>query len=152
MARRWGFGPVFARELVAGSRRWQVYAVRSAFAAALLLWLWLIWSRRGDQVFQAANELASVGQEFFVGLAVIQLSLVLLVAPASMAGALCVDKARGTLMHVLVTDLTDAEIVWGKLAARLRPCWACWRAACRCWRSARCSAGSRPMSWSGRTW
>ena len=31
------------------------------------------------------------------------------------------DRARGTLAHMLMTDLSDAEIVLGKLAARLLP-------------------------------
>ena len=50
-----------------------------------------------------------------------QLTLVLLAAPAATAGAICVDRARGTLMHMLVTDLSAGEIVLGKLAARLAP-------------------------------
>ena len=37
------------------------------------------------------------------------------------AGAGCLDKARGTLDHMLTTDLSNAEIVLGKLAARLVP-------------------------------
>lgn len=119
--RRWGIGPVFAREVVAGTRRWQVYATRAAFGACLLVWLGLIWSSHGGAAYSDANQLAAIGREFFAGLVVIQLTLVLLAAPAATAGAICVDKARGTLMHVLVTDLTDGEIVWGKLAARLAP-------------------------------
>ena len=50
-----------------------------------------------------------------------QLTLVLLAAPAATAGAICLDRSRGTLTHLLVTDLTDREIVLGKLAARLAP-------------------------------
>ncbi len=50
-----------------------------------------------------------------------QLALVLLAAPAATAGAICLDKARGTLAHVMVTDLSDREVVLGKLAARLVP-------------------------------
>lgn len=119
--RRFGVGPVFARELIAGARRWQFYAVRAAFVAALMAWLALIWSNQGSRTFVKANDLAAVGQEFFSGFVVIQLALVLMAAPAATAGALCVDKARGTLMHVLVTDLTAGEIVWGKLMARLAP-------------------------------
>src|SRR5262249_26970415 len=42
-------------------------------------------------------------------------------APAATAGAICVDRARGTLAHMLATDLSDPEIVLGKLAARLLP-------------------------------
>ena len=53
----------------------------------------------------------------------IELTAVLLIAPAATAGAICLDKARGTLAHVFLTDLTDREIVLGKLAARLVPVW-----------------------------
>ncbi len=49
------------------------------------------------------------------------MTLVLLAAPAATAGAICLDRSRGTLTHLLVTDLTDVEIVLGKLAARLTP-------------------------------
>ena len=45
----------------------------------------------------------------------------MLVAPAATAGAICLDRARGTLAHVMATDLSDSEIVLGKLAARLLP-------------------------------
>ena len=52
---------------------------------------------------------------------VIELTLVLLVAPAATAGAICLDKARGTLDHMLATDLSNTEIVLGKLGVRLIP-------------------------------
>ena len=52
---------------------------------------------------------------------VIELTLVLLAAPAATAGAVCLDKARGTLDHMLATDLSNAEIVLGKLGVRLIP-------------------------------
>ena len=45
----------------------------------------------------------------------------LLTAPAATAGAVCLDKARGTLDHMLATDLSNAEIVLGKLGVRLIP-------------------------------
>src|SRR6185437_13030105 len=49
----------------------------------------------------------------------IMLGLVGLAAPAATAAAICLDKARGNLTLLFTTDLTDAEIVLGKLAARL---------------------------------
>ncbi len=51
----------------------------------------------------------------------VELALVMLAAPAATAGAICLDRARGTLAHMLMTDLSDPEIVLGKLAARLLP-------------------------------
>ena len=65
--------------------------------------------------------LAAYGQRLFYMIATIELSLVLLAGPAATAGAVCLDKARGTLLHILATDLSNTEIVLGKLAARLIP-------------------------------
>jgi ABC-type transport system involved in multi-copper enzyme maturation permease subunit len=65
--------------------------------------------------------MAEVGRFSFQTIVFIQLVLVMLAAPAATAGAICLDKARGALVHLLITDLTDAEIVLGKLAARLVP-------------------------------
>src|SRR5262249_60683401 len=58
---------------------------------------------------------------FYFWTAMILLGLVGLAAPAATAGAICQDKARGSLALLLATDLSDAEIVLGKLAARLVP-------------------------------
>ena len=65
--------------------------------------------------------MAALGQGFFVAVVGTELALVLLAAPAATAGAICLDRARGTLSHMLMTDLSAAEIVLGKLAARLTP-------------------------------
>src|SRR5262249_11248909 len=58
---------------------------------------------------------------FYFWTAMILLGLVGLAAPAATAGAICQDKARGSLALLFATDLSDAEIVLGKLAARLVP-------------------------------
>lgn len=124
MPKRWGPGPVFVYESITGARRWQVYALRSLFVLALLLSLTVVWQsldlRPGINRY-TLQQLARVGESFYYGLAGVQLALVMLAAPAATAGAICLDRARGTLTHMLVTDLSDAEIVLGKLAARLAP-------------------------------
>lgn len=122
MAMRWGLGPVFAYEWLIASRRWQPYALRSLFVAILLAGLAVGWyAEVRDQPLSTIQAQAQAGQKFTQTLVIIQLALVLLAAPAATAGAICVDKARGTLAHVLTTDLSDAEIVLGKLAVRLVP-------------------------------
>ena len=119
---RLGLGPVFAYEWIVSSRRWQGYALRSLFAGMLLAALILIWSKsaayRDRMTFQ---DLAKLGETFYVAMIGTQLTLVLLAAPAATAGAICLDRASGTMTHMLVTDLSDSEIVLGKLAARLVP-------------------------------
>ena len=116
-------GPVFVSECVTTARRWQTYAGRVAFLAILLLSLTVVWVVKVP--FNAnvvtLSQLAGVGEVFFYAIAGTQLALVLLAAPAYTASAICLDKARGTLAHVLVTDLSSAEIVLGKLGSRLLP-------------------------------
>lgn len=114
------FGPVLHQELMRSARRWQTYVARSLFIAALLGALLVVWIFRvGPFATLSINTLARLGEPLFYGMVGTQLALVLLAAPASAAGAICVDRGRGTLAHVLVTDLTAFEIVLGKLAARL---------------------------------
>ena len=63
------------------------------------------------------------GPEWIFGVcAVLQIAWALLLGPALTAGSICQDKRRGLIDHFLVTDLSSAEIILGKLAARL---WLC---------------------------
>jgi ABC-type transport system involved in multi-copper enzyme maturation permease subunit len=128
MARPWGPGPVFVFESLVAARKWGYYAGRSAFALALLVALWFAWVNLVEPIRARASseglnraELARLGEAFYQAIAGVQVSLILLAAPAATAGAVCLDRARGTLAHVLVTDLSDAEVVLGKLGARLIP-------------------------------
>jgi ABC-type transport system involved in multi-copper enzyme maturation permease subunit len=120
MTLRWGLGPVFAYDWLTTSRRWQYYAGRSLFVTFLLAALLLVWFQEAHQnTHLTRRQLAAMGEKLFYGIIGTQLALVLLVAPAMTAGAICVDKVRGTLLHLLVTDLSNAEIILGKLATRL---------------------------------
>jgi ABC-type transport system involved in multi-copper enzyme maturation permease subunit len=118
---RW-LGPVFVNEWLTTSRRWQVYAGRSVFVAALLVGLWSAWvSRASNQGVPTIQIMASVGQGFFNAIVFTQMTLTFLVAPASTAGAICEDRSSGKLEQLLTTELSDSEIILGKLAARLLP-------------------------------
>jgi ABC-type transport system involved in multi-copper enzyme maturation permease subunit len=123
---RFGPGPVFIYESIAAARRWQLYALRSLFVLGLLAGMGLAWNTTAVQRGPSAggvtiSQLAALGETFYFAIATVQLALVLVVAPAATAGAICVDRARGNLTHMCVTDLTRSEIVLGKLAARLSP-------------------------------
>jgi ABC-type transport system involved in multi-copper enzyme maturation permease subunit len=124
-ARGPGPGPVFVYEWIISARRWQGYALRSLFVLGLLAALLVIGMSRGTARIivapAALRGLAELGEWFFTAVVGTQLTLVLLAAPTATAGAICLDRSRGTLTHLLVTDLTDGEIVLGKLAARLAP-------------------------------
>ncbi len=118
---RWGLGPVFYYECLGASRRWQTYALRALGAAFLLAAIALIANSWRAQQLQSWRDYAALGESYFYAIIGVELALVMLAAPAATAGAICVDRARGTLTHVMATDLSDAEIVLGKLAARMLP-------------------------------
>src|SRR4051812_1280976 len=117
MGTRLGLGPVFAYEWLTQSRRWQVYATRSVFGLGLLAAMGVVCAADPQlRVTPSLQAYSALGQKLFLGMTGVQLTLVLLAAPAATAGAVCLDKQRGSLTHLLVTDLSDAEIVLGKLA------------------------------------
>jgi len=119
---RWGLGPVFAYERLVSSRRWQTYAARSFGVSVLLVTMATIaWSNDPVQAGRSMRAYAGLGEAYFYALIGVELALVMLAAPAATAGAICEDRSRGTLAHMLATDLSDPEIVLGKLAARLLP-------------------------------
>jgi ABC-type transport system involved in multi-copper enzyme maturation permease subunit len=119
---RIGPGPVFLYECLANSRRWQTYAIRSVGVAILLAAIATIaMSHRSIDPLNAWRDYAELGESYFYAIIGVELTLVMLAAPAATAGAICVDRARGTLAHMLMTELSDAEIVLGKLGARLLP-------------------------------
>jgi ABC-type transport system involved in multi-copper enzyme maturation permease subunit len=122
---RLGPGPVFVYEWLTTARRWQLYGLRALFVGAMLIGMMIVWQRttrdnRPDQTV-SIQQMANYGQSLYFTIVTIELSLVLLAAPAATAGAVCLDKARGTLDHMLTTDLSNAEIVLGKLGVRLVP-------------------------------
>jgi ABC-type transport system involved in multi-copper enzyme maturation permease subunit len=101
------------------ARRWQVYAGRALLVTGILLGLTLVWLERfqGRQ-FTTFQQLAEVGSTFFYTIMAVELVLALMVVPAATAGAICQDKMRGGLTLMMVTDLSDAEIVLGRFASR----------------------------------
>jgi ABC-type transport system involved in multi-copper enzyme maturation permease subunit len=125
MMRGIGLGPVFELEWLTTARKWQVYAGRSLFVFALLAAIMIVWIGSATGTSMNTSGQARVGKSIFEVIVVTQLVLVLLVAPAATAGSICLDKARGNLAHLFATDLSDAEIVLGKLAARLVPVLGC---------------------------
>ena len=120
---RWGLGPVFVYDGLVASRRWQTYAVRAFGGAMLCVAIFTVVSSRtwSSDNSMSWREYAAIGESLFYGIIGVEITLVMLAAPAATAGAICVDRARGTLAHMLVTDLSDVEIVLGKLAARMLP-------------------------------
>ncbi len=98
MFHRWGLGPVFACEWLIASRRWQMYAMRSAFVGLILCALIVVWTEHSQnrRNLSGRQAMAVFGESIYTALISTELTLLLLAAPAATAGAICVDKMRGT--------------------------------------------------------
>ena len=101
-------------------------ALRAAFVGAMLIGMIIVWQSTLHRVNLpdqrvSIKQMAEYGEALYLTVVSIELTLVLLAAPAATAGSVCLDKPRGTLDHMLATDLSNAEIVLGKLRVRLPP-------------------------------
>src|SRR4051794_21008980 len=114
MPPRVGPGPVFWCEVRAAARRRRGYLVRMAFVAALLVLLGLWWWAAGFAMRRSelpTFTMAHLRKVLYQALAVTQLMVALLAAPAAAADALGRDRGRGVLGLLLVSPLSAAEIV-----------------------------------------
>ncbi|MCA9248805.1 MAG: hypothetical protein KDA42_16880, partial [Planctomycetales bacterium] len=114
------FGPVFLREVVTTPRRARLFVGRSVYVAALLVLLctaWLIVT--GTQNVRNLGDLARFGADKFALLAPLQLVLAITFSALVAASAVAQEKDRRTLILLLLTNLTNAELVLGKLLASL---------------------------------
>lgn len=109
-------GPVFARELVTAPRRISFYAVRTVFVAALFALTLTAWQLLiGSQSLENPGDLAWFGAAAFHILAPLQLAVALPFSALLVASAVALEKDRKTLDLLLLTNMTNAELVLGKL-------------------------------------
>ncbi len=114
------FGPVFTREVVIAPRRTRIYIARSAYAAALLLLIctaWLVLT--GTQIVRDVSDLAQFAGLVFQILAPLQLALAVFFSAMLAASAVAQEKDRRTFVLLLLTNLSNQELVLGKLLASL---------------------------------
>ena len=113
-------GAVLERELRIAPRSRALYIARAVYAGMLLLIVatcWLVVT--GTQAIETAGETGRFAATLLRILAPLQLVLAALSAAALSAVSVTMEKDRRTLELLLVSSLTDAEIVLGKLAASL---------------------------------
>lgn len=113
-------GPVFTRELVTAPRRARMYIARSAYVLALLVLLTTAWQvLAGTQEVRNLGDLARFGATVFAILAPLQLAVTTFFAALSAASAVAAEKDRQTLTLLLLTHLSNVELVLGKLMAAM---------------------------------
>ena len=113
-------GPIISRELVTTPRPLRYYLWRASFSIVLFILLWTAWqSIIGWQDVREVGVLARFGGVLYGMFAMLQLTLMLFFAPLFTAAAVSYEKDRRTFNLLLMTSLSDLEIVLGKLVAGL---------------------------------
>jgi ABC-type transport system involved in multi-copper enzyme maturation permease subunit len=116
-------GPVFNAELLTTARRPRYYVIRFIYGLIILCQIYLSYQSNSIQFGGSGQlrirDMANFGQNIFISFAVLQAVVVLLLTPALVGGAIADEKQRKTLHYLLTSQLSGAEIVLGKLAARL---------------------------------
>ncbi len=113
-------GPVFTREAVVAPRRRRLYMLRSVYAISLLLLMCTAWMiLAGTQIIRNLGDMARFGAILFQILAPLQLVLIMFMSAVQTASGVAVEKDRQTLILLLMTRLSNSELVLGKLFASL---------------------------------
>jgi ABC-type Na+ efflux pump permease subunit len=113
-------GAVFEREVLAVPRARGLYVARAVYCGALLAIVatcWLVVT--GTQAVTTAGDTARFGATLLRILAPLQLSLAMLAAAMTSTIAVTNEKDRRTLELLLISRLTDGQLVLGKLAGSL---------------------------------
>ena len=116
-------GPVFQAELFTLSRRARFFVGRTLYGL-LVLFIVSTTYRSMAQIYEPMGEipidaLARFGQAIFAAFATLQGVVVLLMTPALVAGAIADERQRKTLHYLMASRLSSAQIILGKVAARL---------------------------------
>jgi len=113
-------GPLFQRELTIAPQRGRIYIARTAYAAALLLLIFTAWLvLYGTQKVSDIGDLARFGAILFQILAPLQLVWAMFFSAMLAAAAVAHEKDRKTLILLLLTNLSNSELVLGKLLASI---------------------------------
>ncbi|MCG8451150.1 MAG: hypothetical protein MI725_16400 [Pirellulales bacterium] len=111
-------GPVFTRELTTTPRSLRLYLARAGYVAALFglaFTAWLILSQK----VHGLGDLARFGSAVFMLIAPLQLAMAVVFSALLTAAAVAQEKDRRTLDLLLMTNLSNTELVLGKLMASM---------------------------------
>ena len=113
-------GPVFTREVAIAPRRASFFVTRTLFVAALLVLTVTAWQLLvGSQQVENVGDLAWFGATAFHILAPLQLAVAMPFSALLVASAVALEKDRKTIDLLLMTNLSNSELVLGKLFAGL---------------------------------
>ena len=113
-------GPVFSREAAISPRRAWFFVAPSLYVAALFALALAFWQLVvGSQTVVNLGDLAWFGAALFQILAPLQLAVALPFSTLLVASAVALEKDRKTFDLLLMSRMSNAELVLGKLLASL---------------------------------
>jgi ABC-type transport system involved in multi-copper enzyme maturation permease subunit len=115
-------GPVFAKEMVEMARRKRYYLNRVLYGAVLLFTLFVVWKNHQWQFEQygpSIRVMARMAESLFHAVSSVQYGAVFLFVPLFLCGVIASEREERTLEMLFTTQLTDREIVLGKLISRV---------------------------------
>jgi ABC-type transport system involved in multi-copper enzyme maturation permease subunit len=114
------FGPILAREWLVAPRRFRFYLMRVIFVLALFSLVCTAWALlAGIQTVRNQGDLARFGVLIFQIVVPLELIVTMFLAAVSSASNVSQEKDRRTLVLLLLTRLTNTQIVMGKLTSSL---------------------------------
>jgi ABC-type transport system involved in multi-copper enzyme maturation permease subunit len=113
-------GPVFSREIATAPRHWRLYFSRAVYVGSLFLLVCTVWLILfGSQPLYGLGDMARFGAAVFALISPVQLALAVGFAALLTAAAVAQEKDRRTLDLLLMTRMTNSELVLGKLLASM---------------------------------
>ena len=112
------FGPIFNREVVLTPRRPQHFINRTVYGVAIFVLMstaWLVVT--GSQWIRTVSDMSRFGGLLFALLAPLQLAILSFLAAVRTANSVALEKDKKTLVLLLMTRLTNRELILGKLFA-----------------------------------
>lgn len=115
-------GPIFSRELAITPRRWQHYVYRVLYPTALAVLMSTAWFIVvGTQEVRNTGDMARFGAILLQVVAPLQLAVMSFLAALACVSSIAQEKDRKTIVLLLLTRLSDHEVVLGKLVSSLLP-------------------------------
>lgn len=116
-------GTVFFQEMTLGGRRFQLHVFRWVYAGWLVLQVFFFFFAYLLEAWKAQAPVGStpeiVGARFANTFVWQQVVLLMVVVPAVVAGSITDEKRKGTLQHLLLTEMEPRHIILGKLLGRV---------------------------------
>jgi len=113
-------GPLFTREWTTLPRRGRLFFARATYGGASAVLIFTAWQvLAGTQVVRNVGDFARFGTTIFQLLAPLHLTAAVFFAALSTAAAVSQEKDRRTFDLLLLTNLSNSELVLGKLLGNL---------------------------------